>query len=240
MTEHPKAVPPRCEAAPCLYSQTSYDDRGNFHYTGDYYRQAEPFDELAARIERHICATFPNMRFSVRTERFAGGRKVKVEILDAPDDLTDRDAQNNMIVTVRDQVERFGFTRSNPLQDFFSCSFYSDVALGRAYWSALARRRGQSSPVEATLSLAAFRKRLKAGDRMTLISAPGGHRALGTTRTVTAVRSKDFVFDGRSYMEFPRAANFACDGRLVRIAIGNEYEPDAHLLYEWLPQQIAA
>ena len=116
MTDHPSASQPSCEAAQRLYSQTPYDDRGNFHYTGDYYRQAEPLDELAARIERHISATFPDMRFSVRTERFAGRRKLKVEILNTPDDLTDRDAQNNVIVTVRDQVERFGFTRSNPLQ----------------------------------------------------------------------------------------------------------------------------
>lgn len=102
MTEHRNAISSRCDTAPRLYSQTPYDDRGNFHYTGDHFRQAEPLDELAARIERHICATFTDMRFSVRTERFAGGRKVRVEILDAPDDLTDRDAQNSMIVTVRD------------------------------------------------------------------------------------------------------------------------------------------
>jgi hypothetical protein len=179
------------------------------------------------------------MSFSIRTEKFASGRKIIVEILDAPEDLTGREARSAVVLAVRDQVERFGFTRSNPLQDFYTCSFYSDVTIGRAYWAALAGRRGQVSPVEAKLTLASFRKRLKVGDRMKLIDAPVGHRALGTTRTVTAVRSKDLVLDGRSYMDFPRAAQFACDGTLVRIAIGNEHEPDAHLLYEWLPQPTA-
>ncbi|MFX5555017.1 hypothetical protein ABTE11_22315, partial [Acinetobacter baumannii] len=57
----------------------------------------------------------------------------------------------------------------------------------------------------------------------------------GTARKVIQIRSKDFVFEGRSYCDFPRASSFACDGRLVRIAVGNEHEPDAHVLSEGLP-----
>ncbi|WBO21743.1 hypothetical protein [Sphingomonas abietis] len=223
-----------------LYSQTSHDERGNFHYAGDAYRPGEPLDQLAHRIEQHLRATFPETSFSIRTLKFAGGRKVTAEILDTPEDLTGRDAQNTFIVTIRDQVERFGFTRSNLLQDFHSCSFYAEVTIGRAYWSALARRTGPANPVEARVPLAAFRKRLKVGDQMELVAAPAWHRAVGTTRTVTAVRSKDLIFDGRTYMDFPRAADFACDGTMVRISIGSEHEPQAHLLYRWLPQAQAA
>jgi len=72
------------------------------------------------------------------------------------------------------------------------------------------------------VSLASFKKRLKPGDSLTLLHAPYKHRALGTARKVIQIRSKDFVFEGRSYCDFPRASNFACDGRLVRIAVGND------------------
>jgi hypothetical protein len=216
-----------------LYSQTEYDERGNFHYEGDLYRAGEALPSLASRIERHLTQHFTGPAFAIRTEKFAGGRKVIVEILDSPADLTGRDAQNAFIVEVRDQMERFGFTRTNPLQDFWSCSFYGEVRIGQAYWSALAKRRGIRNPVDPVISLAAFKKRIKAGDRLKLIDAPAGHRLLGTTREITQVRSGDLILEGRSYLSFPRASSFACDGRFVRIAIGSEYGPDDHLLYEW-------
>ncbi len=223
------------EPSPRLYSQTEHDDRGNFHYEGDLYRPADDLPTLCHRIERHLASQLPEIRFAIRSERFSGGRKITVEVLDAPEDLSTRDAQEAFIVRVRDQIERFGFCRTNPLQDYWNCSFYSEVCIRQAYWAALAARRGKANPVDNLVSLASFKKRLKPGDSLTLLHAPYKHRALGATRKVIQIRSKDFVFEGRSYCDFPRASNFACDGRLVRIAVGNEHEADAHLLYEWLP-----
>lgn len=222
-----------------LYSQTRPDCRGNFEYQGDLYEPRETTAALAARIDRHLKGHFPAMRFAIRTETFSMGRAIKVEILDCPDDLTGRGAQNAVTVEVRDQIERFGFNRSNALQDFYSTSFYADVTIGRAYWAALAESRGLKNPVDTVVSLAAFKKRLKPGDQLKLVDGPAGHRALGTTRTVIAVRSGDLIFEGKVYLEFPRAAAFACDGRFVRIAMGHEQDPDAHLLYEWLPAAAA-
>ena len=218
-----------------LYSQTDHDDRGNFHYQGDLYNPADDLLALCGRIEGHLASQFPEIRFAIRSERFSGGRKITAEVLDAPEDLSTRDAQESFITRVRDQIERFGFCRTNPLQDYWNCSFYSEVAIRQAYWAALAARCGKVNPVDNLVSLASFKKRLKVGDGLTLLHAPYQHRALGATRKVIQIRSKDFVFEGRSYCDFPHASNFACDGRLVRIAVGNEYEPDAHLLYEWLP-----
>lgn len=222
-----------------LYSQTPFDDRGNFHYQGDLYRPGENLATLAGRIEPHLTQRFPNASFAIRTEKFAGGRKITAEILDWPEDLTGRDAQETAQVAIRDQMERFGFTRTNPLQDYWSCSFYCEARIGQAYWAALARRSGMKHPVVAVVSLAAFKKRVKAGDALKLVDAPTGHRAIGTTRIITKVRSGDLILEGRSYLSFPRASAFACDGKLVRISIGSEYEPDAHLLYEWVPQKAA-
>src|SRR3546814_6873198 len=77
-------------------------------------------------------------------------------------------------------MERFGFTRSNLYQDFHTCSFYCGARIGQAYWSALASRRGPKNPVEAKVSLASFKKQVRAGDSLKLVDAPAGHRSLGT------------------------------------------------------------
>jgi hypothetical protein len=135
-------------------------------------------------------------------------------------------------------MERFGFTRCNPLQDYWSCSFYCEAQIGRAYWAALARRRGLKNPVDSLMSLAAFKKKVRAGDQLKLVDGPAGHRAMGTTRTITKVRSNDIILDGCSYLTLPRASAFACDGHRIRIANGSEYDPDEHLLYEWIRQAV--
>lgn len=222
-----------------LYSQTPFDERGNFHYQGDLYRAGDNLASLSGRIEGHLKSKFPDTRFTMRTEKFARGRKITAEIVDTPADLTSRDAQNVFFVAVRDQMERFGFARSNLLQDFHACSFYCGAKLGQSYWAALAARRGEKNPVTPKVSLATFKKQVKAGDYLKLVGAPAGHRAMGTTRAITQVRSGDLILEGRSYLSFPRASAFACDGRLVRISNGSEYDPDAHLLYEWIRQDAA-
>lgn len=222
-----------------LYSQTEFDERGNFHYQGDLQRPGENLAAIARRVERHLRTCLPDARFAILTQSFSGGRKIIADVLDASEDLTGRDAQNTFIVTVKDQIERFGFTRSNVYQDSHHCAFFCEVRIGQPYWAALADRRGAESAVASVVSLAAFKKRVKPGDQLKLISAPGWHRAIGTTRTIEAVRSKDLILEGSSYLTLPRAAQFACDGTLVRIAIGTEDRPDDHLLYQWLPVKAA-
>lgn len=222
-----------------LYSRTPFDERGNFHYQGDLHRPTDQLPALTARIAQHLAAHFPETQFAITTEKFARGRKITAEILDNPTDLTSRDAQNAIFVAVRDQMERFGFTRSNIYQDYHSCSFFCEARIGQTYWAALASRHGAKNPVQPKVALAAFKKQVKAGDRLKLLDAPAGHRALGTIRLITKVRSGDVILEGRSYLSFPRASAFACDGTLVRISIGSEHEPDAHLLYEWQRDQAA-
>lgn len=235
---HTETSSAAASAAP-LYSQVEFDERGNFHYQGDLQQPRETFAGTVARVDRHLRACFPETRFALRTQTFAGGRKIIAELLDTPEDLTGRDAQQSFSVKVRDQIERFGFTRSNIYQDSHHCAFFCEVAIGQPYWTALAKRRRTGSMVDTVVSLAEFRRRIKPGDQMKLISAPGWNRSIGTTRAVQAVRSKDIILDGPSYLTLPRAAQFACDGKLVRIAIGTEDSPDAHLLYEWLPAKAA-
>ncbi|MBO9579515.1 MAG: hypothetical protein J7498_01330 [Sphingobium sp.] len=227
------------DAPALLYSQTEYDERGNFHYQGDLHKPGEPLASIAARVEAHLRVIFPDSRFAIRTETFSGGRKIIAELLDTPEDLTDRDAKDAFSTRVKDQIERFGFTRSNVYQDSHNCSFFCDVGIGQPYWAALGARRGTGNAVKSLVSLAAFKKQVKPGDQMKLIGAPDGFRTLGAIRTVKAVRSKDIVFEGPVYLTLPRAAQFACDGKRVRFAIGSEHQPDAHLLYEWTPAKAA-
>lgn len=236
MTTEPNSA---ANAAARLYSQTEFDEHGNFHYQGDLQRSGETLAAIVARVERHLRDCFPDTRFALRTQTFSGGRKIIAELLDTPEDLTGRDAQQAFRVKVSDQIERFGFTRSNIHQDSHHCAFFCEVTIGQAYWTALGARRGSGSTVESVVSLAAFKKRLKPGDEMKLVSAPGWYRTIGTTRVVKAVRSKDIVFEGPVYLGLPRAAQFACDGKLVRIGIGTEDRPDAHLLYQWTPAKAA-
>jgi hypothetical protein len=217
-----------------LYSQVETDERGNFAYSGDFRRDDLDLSALTVVIHHHLDNQIAGGRFAVRGERFAGGRKVIVEVLDVPDDLSDETTRRTFETAIRDQVERFGFVRSNILQDFMTCSFFSEVRIGRAYWSALSARRGVQNPVESTMPLGTFKRTVKAGDQLKLIVAPAWHRCLGMTRSIVKVRSADLVLEGPSYPTLPKAAGFACDGKQDRIGIGSDREPDAHLLYEWI------
>lgn len=213
-----------------LYSQTPWDDHGNFSYSGDLYQARESLPALCRRVARHLACQFRDSRFSISRQR----RTLRIEVIDTPADLTDEDARAIFETRVSDQVQRFGFSHQNAYQDFTSFAFHVDVRVGPSYWAALAARRGHANPVQPLISLSAFKRQLKAGDSFQLIAASTGNRAPGTISTITAVRSGDLVFDGRTYWDFPLACCFACDGRLIRVARGNKYDPDNHVLYEWL------
>lgn len=220
---------------PRLRSAMQYDDRGNFEHKGDLYRPGESLPDLCRRIESHLHSTITGSRFAIRSERYTGGRRVIVELLDAPDDLSDETARRAFETILNDEVERFNVAHGNYHQDYLSCSFFTNIRIGTAYWAALAARSGAANPVEPTVPLAQFKRRVKPGDQFKLVAAYEGHRMLGTVRTITAVRSGDLILEGRSYLTLPRASAFACDGRFVRIANGNDNNPDEHLLYEWIP-----
>ncbi len=211
-------VPPAARS-PLLYSQVAHDERGNFKYQGDLQRVGRELPELTTAIQQHLERAIVGSRFSLRGERFSGGRKVIAEIIDTCEDLSVEEIRRAFDVRVIDQMERFGFVRSNVLQDYTNVSFYTEVRVGGAYWAALAARKGTANPVKATLSLAAFKRAIKVGDQLKLTAAPAWHRSIGITRTIVAVRSADLVLAGPSYLTLPKAAAFACDGERVRIGV---------------------
>ena len=216
-----------------LYSETPTDERGNFHYHGDLYRQGERIGDICDRLSAHLSAFLPVSRFAVRATHFTGGRKVHVELLDHPDDLSSSEFRSALLASLKDQIERFNVVRSNFYRDYLSCSFYSDVRVAPAYWVALAARRGANNRIDARVPLAAFKRAVKPGDTLTLLHSSISGRHLGDARSIIAARSGDLILEGPSYLTYPRAVGFACDGERVRIALGREDDPDAHLLYRW-------
>lgn len=219
---------------PRLWSQTRSDDRGNFAYEGDLYIAAESLPDICRRIDLHLTRTIFGATFSVTGERFSGGRKIRVELLDAPGDLSDETARRAFETLISDQAERFNVANGNLVQDYMNCSFFLQVEIGTSYWSALSARRGPPNPVKALITLAQFKRQVRPGHKLKLLAARAGHRSLGTVRTITAVRSGDLILEDRSYLSYPRASGFACDGKLIRIANGRDWDPDDHLLYEWI------
>lgn len=99
---------------PRLYSETSTDDRGNFHHQGDLHRSGEPLPDIIRRLEHHLATTFADSRFALRGEAFAGGRKIVAEVLDHSGDLTAEADRAAFEVAVRDQIARFGFSVATP------------------------------------------------------------------------------------------------------------------------------
>src|SRR3546814_20945467 len=95
------------------YSQTPFDERGNFHYEGDLYRPGDNLAKLAARIEGHRKTQFPDTRFAIRTETLGRGRKLIAEVLATPPDLTARDAHNDAFARVTAQLTRFEMGRAS-------------------------------------------------------------------------------------------------------------------------------
>ena len=55
-----------------LYSQVTFDDRGNYLYQGDLQRPGESLAAIVARLEPHLRVSFPNARFAILTQSFSG------------------------------------------------------------------------------------------------------------------------------------------------------------------------
>lgn len=217
-----------------LYSDTKMDDNGYFRYAGDLYRSRESLDDLIDRIKSHLARHYPDHQFGMRRSTFAGGCSITVTMNGGPAELMDADKRQEFFKDVRNQVKRFGREESHPISDYMSVSFYEHIEVGSQFLTAHAPRDA-ATEVEPKMSMAQFKKTLKIGDTITLVSTGmANHKALGIPRKVIEIRSKDFIVEPKSYCDFPKAANFACDGSRFRISDANQYDPTAYRLYEWI------
>lgn len=214
------------------------DERGNYNEHGDLHVQGEKFETLVPRIKTHLHQTFSDYKFAIERETFAGGRKLRIKIISGPEGLADQQVRDDLLARVKKQVERFNRSNGNIYQDSSFTSFYNDVTVDGRYYSDHADVSEETN-ISRTMKLAAFKKKIKAGDKITLISTNNkfSKRLLNVEREIFKVRSADMIIiddqGKKSYFPFPRAAEFACDGEKIRVCDADEYNPDAYRLYSW-------
>lgn len=208
------------------------DDRGNYEDVGEKYQEGRSLEDLTSLILEEISRELPKVKATAVTKKFSGGRQIRILVLDAGDfDIEQRDVVDMLQKRIADIMKTFNYERGNVIQDYHRTSFYAGVRIEPAAFLLHASRTGKAAnEVERKISLAEFKRRLKPGDVMEMLH--GGR--LGE-RIVSQVRSKDIVFNGPSYLNLGRADAFACDGDLVRFALGTENDPGRHLLYRWRP-----
>lgn len=207
------------------------DPHGNYEQIGSKFVSGRTLDELVPLICAEIRHELPDVKLTCHTHKYSGGRSIKIIVLDpGNNDITDRVQAESLEKKISEIAARFNSQRGNIYSDYDSSSFHCFVQIDSSAYALHAGKSGPiTNPVEKKISLTEFKRLLKPGDKMNCLhgSRPG-------MRVVKKIRSADFVFEGPLYMSWGRAADFACDGNKVRFALGNEREPDRHILYEWI------
>lgn len=212
------------------------DTQGNYNDVGIHYVHGRKLEEIVDLIKRELAKELPDVTISIKTQKYSMGQSINIEILDAGErDIVVFHTKEALEQRVRDIAERFNQSRGNVYQDYSSTTYYTNVRTASSAFAAhAARNGGVSNPVESKMTLSAFKRTVKPGDRFDIL-----HGGRERVRIVSQVRSNDLAFvdengANKSYLSFGKASNFACDGELVRFAIGHEYDPDRHLLYRWV------
>lgn len=214
------------------------DERGNYNDKGDFHRPGESLDDLVPRMLAHLRHTFPEYEFSPERRMFAGGRSITMHVISGPEGLSDSEAGEAFTARVRAEMERFDHSHGNALNDYAKQSFFGFAKIDQRYHAQHAKIP-EGTDVEPKMTLAAFKRTIKAGDTIVLESTnnPYSQKMIGIEREVVQVRSGDFIThgaDGRKiYCDFPKAAAFACDGQRFRMTDASEHDPDGYRLYRW-------
>lgn len=214
------------------------DARGNYRNDGDLHRAGEKFDDLIPRMLAHLRAIFPEYDFTPHRAVYSGGRSVTMNVISGPAGLSERDAGNAFLQKVKTEMDRFDRSQGNVYSDYHNGSFFGFAKIDPRYHAQHAQIV-KGTDVDPTMTLAAFKRTIKAGDTIVLEATnnPYSQKMIGIERKVMQVRSGDFItegLDGRKiYFDFPKAAAFACDGERLRLTDAGEQNPDGYRLYRW-------
>lgn len=217
------------------------DENGNYNDHGNLHQPGETLDSLVPRMLAHLERTFPGYKFSPARDTFAGGRSIKMSLISGPAGLTDREAGDRFLEKVRREMARFDRSQGNIYSDYHSCSFYADAKIDPRYHAEHAEVI-EGTEVQSKMTLAAFKRTIKAGDKIILeaTNSPYAQKNVGIEREIIKTRSQDFITaanaegTGKVYCNYPSAKAFACDGERFRISDASEHDPNGFRLYRWI------
>lgn len=226
------------QAAPTV-AGPDYDAHGNYANNGDLHRSGEKFDDLIPRMLEHLHATFPEYRFAPERKVYSGGRSLTMNVVSGPKGLEARDAAEDFLRRVKAEMDRFDRSQGNVYSDYHSSSFLCFAEIDRRYHAQHAEIVA-GTEVASTMTLSAFKKAMKVGDRIVLESSNQAYSQgmIGVEREVIEARSGDFITHSQGgrkiYFDYPKAAAFACDGTRFRISDARAEQPDGYRLYRWI------
>jgi len=197
-------------------------------------------DSLVPRMVEHLKATFPEYGFSPKRDTHAMGRTIHMNVTSGPTGLQDEAVANAFKERVVNEMNRFDRGQGNVLSDYSSATFNAFAYIDPRYYAEHAVVV-EGSEVASRMSLAEFKRTIKAGDEVVLESTSSQYAIsqgfVGLRRTITKVRSGDFITtkDGKNvYFDFPKANAFTCDGVRFRITRATADDPAGYGVYLWI------
>lgn len=214
------------------------DANGNWSNHGDLHRPRELLESLVPRMLDHLARTFPEYGFSPKRNSYSMGRSIYMYVISGPDGLQDEAAAAAFKAQVLKEMHRFDKGQGNVLSDYSYSSFIAFAEIDPRYYAQHAVVVA-GTEVASRMSLAEFKRTIKAGDTIVLESTTNQHTMsfLGMERKVAKVRSGDFITrddDRNVYFDFPKANAFACDGDRFRITRATADDPTGYSLYRWI------
>lgn len=215
------------------------DAHGNYANNGDLHRHGETFDNMVPRMLTHLRTVFPEYDFAPKREIYSGGRSLTMSLISGPAGLGGREAGEAFLLKVKAEMDRFDRSQGNVHSDYHSGSFFGFAKIDPRYHAQHAEII-EGTEVEPTMTLAAFKRTIKVGDKIVLEASNQTYsqKMIGIEREIVEARSGDFITqgaDGRKiYFDYPKAAAFACDGKRFRLSDASERQPDGFRLYRWI------
>jgi len=136
-------------------TETASGTRREFYtqngWQGAQYHSSLSITDIAQNIRSYVKEIYPTCKFSITTDRFAGGCSMCVVLREAPQEvfvpefekgyknlnqyhLKDEDALNeyglSIMADVNDQIKSYHFDDSDAMIDYFSTNFYYDIYVG--------------------------------------------------------------------------------------------------------------
>ena len=117
--------------------------------TGSRYDSALTTTEIAKKVREYVKKTYPDCKFSVRSEYYSMGSSIHVTLMEAPFEVSSTSEKHNfypsdwakkefttesynILKEVYDYVESYNYDNSDPMTDYFDVNFhFSSIGIGQ-------------------------------------------------------------------------------------------------------------